>query len=444
MLRLLFAFLLLVTAARGQELAGVWIGDLERGGVHGHVVLALEKTPDGLSGAFIGADLGTEMPLTFLNREGSNVRFEVGRAGGIFTGAFTSDGDALEGAWTQPGFEQSLRLERSKLRSLSCLACATLEITVHSPPIPFPAAGRSCLAYELQVTNWMGGEITLQRVEVLVGDNTVAIEGDTLRSLILSKDDVLGPGQQAIVWLFLSSDSRQTTLRHRVTAKRTEGAETIVEEGALVNVGGEPITIAPPVRGSGWRMGAGPANAHHRSSMMTASGRMTFAQRFAFDFIKEDAASGAPFVGDDRLNESYPAYGAEALAVADATVLSVVDGLSDNTPFDLLPASPITRASLLGNSVVLDLGGNRLAVYAHLQPGSLRVSQGDKVRRGDVVGLIGNSGRSGGPHLHFHVVAGSDPLDAEGVPFVFDSFRREGLVYKNEMPLDDWLVDFND
>lgn len=51
---------------------------------------------------------------------------------------------------------------------------------------------------------------------------------------------------------------------------------------------------------------------------------------------------------------------------------------------------------------MLDLGDNRHAFYGHLLPGSLRVKPGDRVRRGQVIGRLGNSGNSTGPHLHFH------------------------------------------
>lgn len=67
-------------------------------------------------------------------------------------------------------------------------------------------------------------------------------------------------------------------------------------------------------------------------------------------------------------------------------------------------------------------------VVAHLQPLSLRVAAGDRVKAGQVLGLVGNSGNSDLPHLHFHVVNGPSPLGAEGVPYVLRSFVNEGTV----------------
>ena len=66
-----------------------------------------------------------------------------------------------------------------------------------------------------------------------------------------------------------------------------------------------------------------------------------------------------------------------------------------------------------------------------MQPGSLRVKPGDQVVAGQVLGLVGNTGNSSEPHLHFQVMdsrGGPSNLGAEGLPYVFDAFRLEGRV----------------
>ena len=68
------------------------------------------------------------------------------------------------------------------------------------------------------------------------------------------------------------------------------------------------------------------------------------------------------------------------------------------------------------------------AFYAHLQPKGIRVKVGDKVRRGQVLALLGNSGNSDAPHLHFHVTDGNSPLGAEGLPYVIESFEMEDIL----------------
>src|SRR5262249_6401837 len=148
-------------------------------------------------------------------------------------------------------------------------------------------------------------------------------------------------------------------------------------------------------------------------------------QRFAIDWtqIGED---GKPFQGDRSRNSNFYAYGAEVLAVANAVVADVKDGIPDNDPGK--KAVPITLETIGGNYVILDLGRGNFALYAHLQPKSIRVRVGQKVRRGQVLALLGNSGNAEGPHLHFHVTNANSVLGAEGVPYVFESFDLQGIL----------------
>lgn len=58
----------------------------------------------------------------------------------------------------------------------------------------------------------------------------------------------------------------------------------------------------------------------------------------------------------------------------------------------------------------------------------MRVSVGANVRRGQVLGLLGNTGNSDAPHLHFHITDGPSPLGSEGVPHIFESIQFRGSV----------------
>ncbi len=98
--------------------------------------------------------------------------------------------------------------------------------------------------------------------------------------------------------------------------------------------------------------------------------------------------------------------------------------MPDNVP--AAPAQPVLDENLGGNYVIVDLGERRFAFFAHLQPRSIRVRVGDRVRRGDVLARIGNSGHSSKPHLHFHIADANSPLRAEGLPYVFESFESAG------------------
>jgi murein DD-endopeptidase MepM/ murein hydrolase activator NlpD len=135
---------------------------------------------------------------------------------------------------------------------------------------------------------------------------------------------------------------------------------------------------------------------------------------------------GKTYGGDPKDNKSYYAFGHDALAVADGVVAAVLDGIPNNVPGIDSRAQPITLANVGGNFVQLDVGGGLYAFYAHLQPGSLRVKVGDKVRRGQVIGLVGNTGNSTEPHLHFHVSNSPEPLGAEGFPYALRAFEVQG------------------
>ncbi|WP_442602307.1 M23 family metallopeptidase [Paenibacillus sp. KN14-4R] len=64
---------------------------------------------------------------------------------------------------------------------------------------------------------------------------------------------------------------------------------------------------------------------------------------------------------------------------------------------------------LTGNSIYLDHGMNLFSQYAHLS--KLLVKAGDRVKRGDVIGLVGTTGFSTGPHLHFTFWANNTPVN---------------------------------
>lgn len=88
-------------------------------------------------------------------------------------------------------------------------------------------------------------------------------------------------------------------------------------------------------------------------------------------------------------------------------------------------------------------------MYAHLQPGSIRVRVGDRVGRGDVIGLVGNSGNSIGPLLHFPISDSNSLLATEGLPYVIDAWERlhasgswEQRV--NELPVQNARVRFGE
>jgi hypothetical protein len=210
------------------------------------------------------------------------------------------------------------------------------------------------------------------------------------------------------------------------TVEGTKGDTTTLEAGALAVARDASVIIGAPLRGGLWYINNGPSNdSRHRRSAVPLNGQMQHGGRFALDLVK--------FRDDGSRTRDPATYGSEVLAVADALVVTAIDGIPDNWVPGQRPASPDARAvpmtaeTVRGNTVALDLGAGRYAHYAHLQPGSVRVKSGDRVRRGQVLGLLGNSGNSTGPHLHFQV-SSSPGLGGHGLPFVFDAFELVAMV----------------
>jgi murein DD-endopeptidase MepM/ murein hydrolase activator NlpD len=172
-------------------------------------------------------------------------------------------------------------------------------------------------------------------------------------------------------------------------------------------------------------------------------GRAVIAQRFATDWGKFGDNWNALRTGDGSKNTDFYAYGEPLVAVADAEVAAVRDDIPENDPSANTPAVPVSLDTAAGNHVVLDLGRGRYALYAHMQPGKMRVKVGDRVKRGQVLGLLGNSGNAVGPHLHFHIADSPVALDGEGLPFVIDSFEVLGVELPQAFKEGVWRPDPN-
>lgn len=356
---------------------------------------------------------------------------------------------------------------------------------------PNPVLGsddRTHLAYEIVLVNMSSDTVALKKVEALDAESGAVLgtlEGDALARVVRlnggAKGAELAGGGSGILFLDVTlakEASIPRALKHRFdidvtkaaaaapTGDRDPAPETpqgVAFTGDALTVGAPAVAVAPPLKGSRWVIGGGccAPPSYHRNATLPINGAIRVAERFAIDFVqlngKDTLASGPP----DQLS-SYEFFGDEIYAAADGTVVAVEDGLPEQVPGKLPEGATIQMAG--GNHVVVDIGEGRFAFYAHMQPGSVKVKMGDKVKTGQVLGLLGNSGNTDTPHLHFHVMDAPSPLLANGLPYVFTAFTGQGLItdeqplftggtvtidkdalsgpHENELPLADQVVSF--
>ena len=347
-------------------------------------------------------------------------------------------------------------------------AFADLDVRVAAPPQPVPAEGRQHLVYELRLSNFERRTVTLQDVEVLSGGRlphvlahltSSELKGMTLRRGSTSNDDVLDipGGGVALVYIWITLERGApipAALVHRLTTQLQGDAKPQrFVTPPLPVIRAPPVVIDPPLRGERWGAFNGPSNtSNHRRSFIVVDGRETIAQRFATDWAKL-TQKGDTALGDEHVNSNHVGYGEPVYAVADGIVTTARNDLSENTPPDA-PKTFQDANALAGNLIIERIGPRQFALYAHLQGASIHLKPGDRIRRGQVIGHLGNSGNSTGPHLHFHICDSNSALGCEGVPFVFRSYTVAGHAAENgiiseppthhrmETPLKDEIVSF--
>jgi hypothetical protein len=308
--------------------------------------------------------------------------------------------------------------------------------------------GKYHAVYELRLTNAKAVDATLQSVAVIDARDPRKVYAtysgaDFEQRLRLMSNKpgspVIKDSEERLLLIDLTFDRKDDvpqSVLHRFTLTGApmpgRGTNAVPYEYAIAQVTMDrrlPIVVAPPLSGTGWVAynGCCGIGGAHRASSQPVNGDVYYAQRFAIDFIRIDQA-GMVVKGNEADVANYPGYGADIRAVADGIVIEVLNTLDDQTPPKLPDPATITLANVDGNHVVVDMGGSRFAFYAHMRKGSVPVKVGDRVKRGDLLGKLGNTGNTSAPHLHFHIMDGPSVLGSNGVPFVFEQFSYAGLV----------------
>lgn len=446
-----------------RDLAGEWSGVL---GGKLHLVVTISKSSSAeMAGTLNSIDQHATLSLANVKLTGAKVHFEVPRVGGVYDGSMNKSGDKIDGTWTQTGVPpQDLDFKRTGAAPATAETAATqnaprtpstpaehtpkpltvgLDTLVDVQPVAFKSGGNWHLAYELHVINMDKWNYAVQQIDIVPAnapDSPVAtFSGDALAEAFtypgIGKKDAPGPatlrpGEEGVIYLWVTADSLDAippTLRNKIKVRIGDYPEALTVNGPMVSIDKRPVVvIASPLEGTNLVAGNGPSNiSAHRRALIPVDGHAYISQRYAIDWVAA-YPDGKTYLGDQKDNKSYKIYGAEIHAVADGVVTETKDGIPQNIPNADKLAVPLTLETIGGNHVIVDIGGGRFAFYAHMQPGSLRVKVGDHVKTGDVLGLVGNTGNSSEPHLHFDICDASSMLECEGLPYAFARFDLVG------------------
>ena len=217
----------------------------------------------------------------------------------------------------------------------------------------------------------------------------------------------------------------------------------------------EPIIVQFPLRGE-WLSPNTPG------TKVPSHGTNQLGTRYAYDFIQVDwNRIGTPayrvgvmqyLFSGVKLSDYY-CWGQEVYSPCDGIVVVAEDGYAENEKTNLLAdmSNAYKNAhyfdpekddiqSVAGNYVIIKYSENVYAALCHLQTGSIQVSVGQMIKKGEVIGRVGHSGNSFAPHLHFQLMDSSDISVANGVPCAFEQYEifrdNEWQIIENGIPTD--------
>ena len=310
-----------------------------------------------------------------------------------------------------------------------------IELSVPFPPQVVPSPEWQNMAYEIDMSEDLRTlGFTLDRLDVLDGADGTSIV-TTYRCETLAEQLMYlaptggGPAIAALpIWLhFEHGKPVPASLLHRFRFVRISDGAAVTLTGARTTIDTTPVrVIAPPLKGAG--LGAfeiGEATTHHFRSLVL-SGKVTKSpQRWASDWSLFNSDRRL-YSGNGKANTDYAGWGTNYYAVADGTVVEVLDQMPDQKCWPGKITDPDIIANPSGNHVVVDIGQGQFAVYGHCQRNSVAVKVGDRVTTGQVIAKMGNTGMSDCPHLHFQLSNSADVFNAESVPYVIDSYLYIG------------------
>ncbi len=361
---------------------------------------------------------------------------------------------------TLPGFLQGCS---KRTTEYSNNGAGSIQVIIND--IPFKTNEFLRIPFALKTWEWKKNGLSLRQINVLDDVTREVLATYNTGEFPRIYSDPL-PGNPILAWdkLYSYYFSIQLPVPLNKTppvriSQRLVFRDTVSNNDVIVNGGvftpryGEtPLAIASPVKGTKWMFFNQSTNDYHFYSMVFVGGKIGTGERFAFDNMQVDDAYDKFYEGDPAVNSAYFCYRDSLFAVADGEVIASRDTVTENdgnTHNHLNLKAPIDYA---GNYMIINIGNGHYAMYAHCVKNSLKVKAGDQVKEGDFLALLGNSGNSDAPHLHFQVGDSPDFFMCNGLPFVLKKFTKIGEwqdprpitpeVYYNTMNEQKIVIDF--
>jgi len=336
-----------------------------------------------------------------------------------------------------------LEITDIKLPDLVLHNGSTLPVTPVGVEVIGKIDGRPKVTYLLGADNLADlGEINTRLKQVMLGSD---IERFGLKNQLgdyavdtehLAGQTEMQPGEYTILLL-----SQQVRI-HYISGARLDAVEVWVsvrqaDEEQVVSLDiplhfrdDQPPYLFP-IRGDVLIMNQPLSYTHHRFG---------HSQEFAFDVTmtthdetgthRTSRPSEAPILAD------FIIYRQPVHSVADGVVVAVVDLFPEEET--VLPGPEITKRlqemhqrlgpkiglmhAAYGNYIIVRHAEEEYAFYGHLNEHSMRVKVGDQVKAGQIIALVGGTGNSSEPHLHFELIDRPDLLTANGLPIAFVDF----------------------
>lgn len=190
-----------------------------------------------------------------------------------------------------------------------------------------------------------------------------------------------------------------------------------------------------PLRGAWWAIQGSDWSDRHKQE--------PYSQAYAMDFVKLGPDNHF-FRGNGLAVEDHYSWNQPVYAAAGGKITYVIYDMPDLRPG--VPPDPRMFRNdprrYLGNAVAVSHGNGEVSYYAGLQQASLAVNEGQLIKRGALLGRVGNSGLSPGPHLHVHLMEGPNPFIDQGLPLKFSHFSAGGAYFAAPIPIPTRMIVF--